>query len=144
MKRELIEIGITIRVENGPARKTGVATEELLDNKNTAEHYQEGAKDAMGKQIVLGEEMTYLHFRGDLVWYVYQLEETPIDGPSINGIRTAKLGGSGELTPEIVAEWYGVDPDHILTDPWRVMRFMPRGDFPTKDDAVAFAKSLEE
>jgi hypothetical protein len=75
MKRELIEIGSTIRVENGPARKTAVATPELLDDKMTASHYQVGAFDAMGKRIVLGESMTYLDYRGKWVWYIYQLKD---------------------------------------------------------------------
>lgn len=42
MKREMIEVGAMIRVENGPARKTSIATEELLDNSVTASHYQVG------------------------------------------------------------------------------------------------------
>lgn len=109
MKRELIEIGTTVRVENGPARKTAVATAELLDDAVTASHYfarqvrparyeidEEGnpgalispaetipgGKDAMGKEIILGEPMTYLDYRGEWVWYVYQLkpDKTHIDG----------------------------------------------------------------
>ena len=82
MKREMIEIGSAIRVENGPARKVAVATEELLDDKVTASHYQVGAFDAMGKRIVLGEPMTYLDYFGEWVWYVYQLkdDETAPDG----------------------------------------------------------------
>jgi hypothetical protein len=93
-KREFIEIGETVRVENGPARKTAVATEELLDDAVTASHYAVGEWDAMGKPIVLGEPMTYLDYRGEWVWYVYQLrpDETHIDGerwlPA--GIETTK------------------------------------------------------
>jgi len=75
MKREFIEIGSTIRVENGPARKTATATKELLDNRVTAEHYQVGAFDAMGKRIVLGESMIYLDYYGEWVWYIYQLKD---------------------------------------------------------------------
>jgi hypothetical protein len=94
MKRELIKIGITIRVENGPARKTAVATEELLDDAVTASHYKVGEKDAMGKPIVLGAPMTYLDYKGEWVWYVYQLrpDDTHVDGerwiPA--GIETTK------------------------------------------------------
>ncbi|MBE3088019.1 MAG: hypothetical protein IMZ71_02735 [Chloroflexi bacterium] len=79
MKREMIEIGTTIRVENGPARKTAIATEELLDNKVIASHYQAGLKDALGKVIILGEPMTYLDYRGELVWYIYQLQEVGVN-----------------------------------------------------------------
>ena len=46
MEHELIVIGKTIRVESGPARKTAIATKELLDDKVTAEHYKVGALDA--------------------------------------------------------------------------------------------------
>lgn len=82
MQRELIEIGSTIRVENGPVRRTAEATEELLDNTRTATHYQVEEKDALGKSIVLGEDMTYLDYKGEWVWYVYHLEddETAPDG----------------------------------------------------------------
>jgi hypothetical protein len=79
MKSEMIEIGSTIRVENGPARKTGIATRELLDDKVTASHYQVGAFDAMGKRIVLGEPMTYLDYLVEAVWYLYQLGQMGID-----------------------------------------------------------------
>ena len=82
MKREMIEIGTTIRVENGPARKTAIATKELLDDAVTARHYQVGEHDAMGKTIALGEPMTYLDYKGEWVWYIYQLrdDETAPDG----------------------------------------------------------------
>ncbi|MBE3063853.1 MAG: hypothetical protein IMZ69_02400 [Spirochaetes bacterium] len=79
MKREMIEIGTTIRVENGPARKTAIATEELLDDAVTVSHYHIGLKDALGKVIVLGEPMTYLDYRGEDVWYVYQLQEVGVN-----------------------------------------------------------------
>jgi hypothetical protein len=75
MKREMIEIGTTIRVENGPARKTAVVTEELLDDAVTARHYKMGEQDALGKKIVLGESMTYLDYFGEWVWYIYRLDE---------------------------------------------------------------------
>jgi hypothetical protein len=82
MKREMIEIGETLRVENGPARKTAVATAELLDDAVTASHYQIGERDAVGRPIVIGEPMTYLDYRGEWVWYIYQLrdDETAPDG----------------------------------------------------------------
>lgn len=92
MKRELIEIGESVRVENGPARKTEIASVALLDDAVTASHYKEGAVDAMGKPIVLGEPMTYLDYRGKWVWYVYQLRDDPAGGqrwmPA--GVETSK------------------------------------------------------
>lgn len=74
-RREMHEIGTTIRVEDGPARRTAVATKELLDDAVTANHYQVGEKDAMGKVIALGEPMTYLDYRGEWVWYIYKFDE---------------------------------------------------------------------
>jgi hypothetical protein len=144
MKREMIEIGTTIRVENGPARKTAIATEELLDDKVTASHYKVGLKDAMGKPIAIGEPMTYLDYKGELVWYVYQLEEIMIEDETIIRIAGAKGIPVDDLTREMVVEWFGVDPAHILEDPWRVMRFMPRGSHPSKGFALAAAKAMEE
>jgi hypothetical protein len=74
-KRELIQVGRTVRVENGPARKTAVVTKKLLSDAVTAPHYQEGAPDAMGKKIVLGQVMTYLDYLGPWIWYVYKWDE---------------------------------------------------------------------
>lgn len=78
----IIEISPMIRVERGPARKTAMATEALLDDAVTASHYHVGTRDAMGKEIVLGEPMTYLDYLGEWVWYIYQLkdDETAPDG----------------------------------------------------------------
>lgn len=60
----IISIGDDIRIESGPRRVEAVATEELLANEVTAEHYVVGGKDALGKEIVLGEPMTYLDWIG--------------------------------------------------------------------------------
>lgn len=76
---QIIEIGKTIRIEDGPPRKTAIATAEILDNKITAKHYQKGRIDAMGKPILLGEEMTFLDYYGEHVFYVYSLEDVGID-----------------------------------------------------------------
>ena len=76
---KIIEIGKTIRIEDGPPRKKTIATAEVLDNRITAKHYQIGKFDAMGKNIVLGEEMTYLDYYGNHVFYIYGLGEVGID-----------------------------------------------------------------
>ncbi len=76
---KIIEIGNTIRIEDGPARRKTIATAEVLDNRITAKHYQEGKSDAMGKKIVLGEDMTYLDYYGNRVFYIYGLGEVGID-----------------------------------------------------------------
>jgi hypothetical protein len=75
----LIEFDGKYRIEMGPPRKVAVATEELLSNELTAEHYQVGAKDALGKEIVLGEEMTYVDWHGPRVWWVFELQEAPAE-----------------------------------------------------------------
>lgn len=76
---KIIEIAKTIRIEDGPPRKTAIATAELLDDKITKHHYQKGKFDAMGKPIVLGKKMTYLDYYGEHVFYVYHLAEVGID-----------------------------------------------------------------
>jgi hypothetical protein len=99
------EFGPRVRVEAGAARKTAIATEELLSNAQTAARYHAAyqrqkvdergvplfdpatgapvmeevpaGKDALGKPIVLGEPMTYLDDYAAPVWYVYVLREVP-------------------------------------------------------------------
>lgn len=74
----LTEIDGRVRIESGPKRVVAVATNELLDDEVTASHYAAGKKDAVGKPIVLGEEMTYIDWMGERGWYVYELVE--VDG----------------------------------------------------------------
>ncbi|WP_156911724.1 hypothetical protein [Kaistia adipata] len=75
INEDLIDIGGKVRVERGPARKTGKATEALLDDEKTASHYQLGKFDADGKVIEAGKTMTYLDWLGPKGWYVYALGE---------------------------------------------------------------------
>lgn len=90
MERELIQVNDSVRVENGPVRVTAVATKELLDNKETAKHYYTGIRklsdgrkrrgiDAMGKPIMIGEEMTFLDYRHVWGYYVYQMQDVMLD-----------------------------------------------------------------
>lgn len=76
----LVQVNDRIRVEWGPARKKAKATEELLSDQKTAPHYKVGTKDALGKPIKVGEDMDYLDYKADYVWYIYilQLEEGPL------------------------------------------------------------------
>lgn len=69
----IVQLSDKYRAESGPVRKEAVATTELLSNEVTAEHYQEGKFDAMGKTIKLGEKMTYLDYRNARCWYLYEL-----------------------------------------------------------------------
>ncbi len=95
---EIFEIPGIVRVDKAKPYHKAVATEALLSNERTASHYQVGAFDSFGKEIVLGEEMTYVdwHNKADVVWRVY--------------------------------EWHLADDD--------VERWMPAGDFKTRDEAV--------
>lgn len=75
----ITSIGDKVRVEPGPKAVTAVATEELLSDDQTAQHYCVGARDALGEIIVLGEPMTYLAWGGkcaaaEVSFYVYQLK----------------------------------------------------------------------
>lgn len=72
----MIEIGDAVRIEAGPVRRRGIATEELLSNDVTAGHYQVGAPDALGKPIVLGEIMDYVDWRSPArAYYLYSLDK---------------------------------------------------------------------
>jgi hypothetical protein len=105
----IINVGSNFRIEAGPARLTAVATEELLSNSQTAEHYHapidEGngkvtfAKDAMGNPIRLGEEFTYIDYggqdrEGKQSFYIYK--KTPVDPDS-------EFLGDGSRNPDYVA-----------------------------------------
>ena len=88
----IVNVGDDFRIEPGPPLVTAVATAELLDNANTAEHYHlpvdngDGsvsyAKDATGAPIEEGKEMTYLDWGGSQndgkrVFYIYK--KTPVN-----------------------------------------------------------------
>lgn len=89
----MIEVGKTVRVENGPARKLSVASKELLKDHKTAPHYKEGAPDAMGHKIRLGDHMSFLDYYGEWVWYVYKWSEAEKKwiGRGFEGTREAAL-----------------------------------------------------
>ncbi len=74
MTNEPFEIPGIVRVEKAKPYRKAVATEDLLRNDRTAEHYQVGAFDSLGKPIVLGDEMTYVDWlnRSDVCWRVYE------------------------------------------------------------------------
>lgn len=72
-----ISIGENVRVEQGPKLVTEIATRECIDDTRTAAHYQFGRLDALGNEIVEGQEFTYLAWGGSenapiKVWYVYE------------------------------------------------------------------------
>lgn len=90
-----------VRIEEGFARKTATATEELLHDDNTAPHYYEGTRpepfvtpkgdtvtiskkgvDSIGNPIKLGEPMVYLDYGGKVAapercFYIFA--KRPID-----------------------------------------------------------------
>ncbi len=99
---KIIEIGDTIRIEDGPPRKKTIATAEVLDDKITAKHYQKGRSDAMGKPIVIGEEMTYLDYYGNHVFYIYVLGKVGID---VNGVVILPGDKSGRKAVRTEERW---------------------------------------
>lgn len=117
MNPDLIEIDGKVRIERGPARKTAVATEELLSDTVTHPGYHAGGFDAGGNVIVLGEPMVYIDFLGERGWYVYKLLPAP-DADDI-----------------VIEHW----PDVIDGVPHR---WMPQGYFVTVEEAEAFATTL--
>jgi hypothetical protein len=125
MNRESIQISDTVVVENGPAKKRAIATEELLDDAVTAEHYKVGKRDAHYKPIVLGQEMAYLDYRGEWAWYIYQRAEVGIDAEG----RVVGIDQDGRLVDS---------PAAIRTEP----RFVVADIQATKDDALIAAATL--
>lgn len=146
-KREMVELRDgTVRVESGPARKITVATEEVLRNEVTAEHYRVGEFDAIGQRIVLGEPMVYLDYRSPWVWYVYQLGEIGIDDkgrPMVPG--EYEPGMSVEDEREMLrrryekAAWVTV----AATAPRVEERWVPVGVTASKEEAMELAEALE-
>jgi|WetSurMetagenome_2_1015567.scaffolds.fasta_scaffold199714_1 hypothetical protein len=140
MKHELIQMTTTIRVESGPQRVCGIASKELLDNAVTAPHYAEGKRDALGKEIVLGEEMTYLDYYARCVWYVYTLTACPIESKILEQLQLR-----GHLDRAHIAEWFQVPEEYIDDEALTVLRYMQVGDVcDTKESAIQFAETLED
>ena len=77
---KLIQVSASVRVESGAKRETAKATKELLDDTVTHPGYKVGERDALGKVIALGKEMTFLDWYGPEVWYVYKLTEVEENG----------------------------------------------------------------
>ena len=115
MEHELIQVRDTVRVEFGPVRKTAVATEELLSNSKTAGHYYAGMGvdpmtkqlkqgiDAFAKPIVLGEEMTYIDYKGVGAFHVYELRDTfleKITGRPTDNKANAQIDANGKVIVE--------------------------------------------
>jgi hypothetical protein len=88
----ITNVGDNFRIEPGPAIIDVVATEELLDNSKTAEHYHapiedenggvKYAKDRLGNPIIIGNEVSLLDWggsetEGKRVYYIYK--KTPVD-----------------------------------------------------------------
>jgi hypothetical protein len=125
----IIEIDGKVRIEVGPARIKAIATKELLDDKVTAAHYQVSqpvfdpsdpkkqigwtSVDALGKPIKLGEEFTYIDWKGlqPPVHYVYTLE-TVEEVNDITGVKT------------------------------KVDRWLPKDAKPTEQEALSAATSI--
>jgi|OM-RGC.v1.026549661 hypothetical protein len=88
--KTLVQISPRVRIERGPVVKEAEATEALLDDRVTADHYKvtpkdpetgdfprdkhgnvKGPKDAIGRPIELGKPMRYLDWKGQHAWKVY-------------------------------------------------------------------------
>lgn len=75
LSEALAEIDGKLRIEAGYARKTAVATPDILKDSVTKEHYVEGAFDAVGRVIEMGKDFSYLDYYGPAVYWVYKLDE---------------------------------------------------------------------
>jgi hypothetical protein len=167
-KTELIQISESVRVESGPRREKAIATAELApdqdskgkvkdvleqthrtlpNGKRLAKHYKLGMRDAWGKIIQEGEEFTFLDYFGEQVWYMYQLEDVPLESGTLSRMAQPKGLAADQITAEMVAEWFQVPLAWVGVDsggkPASVKRYMPRGEKPTKDEALIAAARLE-
>lgn len=94
-KGDITEIDGRFRIESGPVRRREIATEELLSDKVTAEHYQVGRPDALNNIITLGEPMDFIDWRSpERVFYVYALEEVTdeVDDKPVKNMRWLAKG----------------------------------------------------
>lgn len=132
MKHELIEFSPTLRIENGPARATGISTKELLDDTATAGHYKVGEFDAVGKRIQLKQPMTYLDYYGAWVWYVYRLVKVGFNAKG----QVLFPDGYPLLIRTIEPE----DKEAVRAEE----RWLPVDIQPTKESALAEAERLQE
>lgn len=99
----LIDLGGRVRIERGPKLKEAKATEQLLSNTVTAEHYQLGARDAKGRVIERDKPMSYLDWIGEQTWYIYALrEEQAVD--AVGNAMTDERGN-----PQMQERWVEVD-----------------------------------
>lgn len=69
------QISPDVRVEQGPARREAIATEDVFKRPGIQGKYRLNGPDAMGKRIVAGKPFIYLDRAGPWVWYVYRLEQ---------------------------------------------------------------------
>lgn len=119
--------GGRFRVEAGPALKRAKATAELLDNANTADHYQPGLSDAKGEEIVEDKQFHYLDYLNDYVFYLY--EKVPVD-PS--DPESPYHVPEGSIT---------LREDNVDVSKYTYV-YEERGTFATEDEAVAEAERL--
>lgn len=126
-KGDRIEIGDTVRVESGPALRRRKATDEALSNDATADHYQVGLSDALGKPIEAGAMFTYLDYYGPRVFYVYQRAEIGPDDPRF------KAQPDGESPP--------LDEESTNIRAYTYV-FEERGVFGTEDEAIEVGQKL--
>ncbi len=94
-KGDIIEIDGKVRVEAGPLRRSEIATEELLSDEVTAQHYQVGRTDALNNIIALGKPMDFIDWKSkERAFYVYALEEVTdtVDGKPVRNMRWVPKG----------------------------------------------------
>lgn len=144
-KGDRLEIGDRFRIEPGPARRTAKATTELLDDAKTAARYHLPrtvadakdpkkskaviAKDAMGKDIVEGQDFTYLDDYGKPVFYLYERVEIDLENP--DHARFIPQADPTDILPE--------DSTNVTAYTYF---FEPRGTFDTEESAIAEAEKL--
>jgi len=153
------EIDGRIRIERGLSIKRNViASPELLkiihpdyskpnsafdDHPILGSKFKGSAMDQQGKPIVLGETMAHIDYpvigvagSGSFSWFVFRLEDDPTHGEynTTDELITLKSGARALIgTSKPV-----LNPTH----PMHGKRWIEHGQFPTLEDADAFALTL--
>ena len=133
-KENIVDLSDYVRVEDGPLRRTEIATEELLSDEVTARHYQVGKPDAAGNFISLGKELTFLDFKAKRVWYVYKFQAVMEDLPPEFRARCEKRKADGTASE--------ADLQALATGKYECHRYFPVRSFASKADAVEYGKKL--
>ena len=95
MKRELIQVSTSIRIENGPLKKTVIAGDGTVGDDFSPKRYKYDKRDVYGKKIVKGEVFTFLDDYNSWGWFVYKLDTEVVEVRKLFVKRKVELPKEG-------------------------------------------------